>query len=85
MKRLYLLNIEDKKLKINIDLCINNILGIVNSQMILRYCLIDKRYRELCLIMKMVHEDMKPYGPIVTDKMKKMTNYSFNLMILVFL
>lgn len=62
MKRLYALRITDNKLNINIDLCINNILGIVNSQMIRTYCIMDRRYRELCLIMKMVHDDIKPYG-----------------------
>lgn len=62
MKRLYALRIEDNQLNISIDLCINNILGIVNSQMIRTYCLMDRRYRELCLIMKMVHEEIKPYG-----------------------
>ena len=62
MKRLYALRITDSKLNINIDLCINNILGIVNSQMIRTYCIMDRRYRELCLIMKMVHDDIMPYG-----------------------
>jgi len=62
MKRLYCLRITDKKLKINIDLCINNILGIVNSQMLRTYCLIDRRFQEMCLLLKMVHEDLKPFG-----------------------
>ena len=62
MKRLYCLRITDNKLKINIDLCINNILGIVNSQMLRTYCLIDRRFQEMCLLLKMVHEDLKPFG-----------------------
>lgn len=82
MKRLYALRITDDFLDIKIDMCINNVLGIVNSQMIRTYCLMDRRFHEMCLIMKMVHDEMKPYGRQIQ---KKLTNFSLNLMILVFL
>ena len=83
LKRLYILRISDLKYNgINLDICVNNILGIYNSRYIQTYCQLDERYHSLCRIVKRLHEAVKPYR---SNYMMKLTNYSFNLMILVYL
>ena len=41
MKKLHILRIQNKISKRFIDLCINNVLGVVNSMMIRTYCILD--------------------------------------------
>ena len=41
LRRIYLLHIHDKKLQLKIDLVINNILGLRNSEMVRTYCMLD--------------------------------------------
>ena len=56
LKRIYLLHIKDRVLSLNLDIVLNNILGIRNSEMIRTYCLLDQRYMNMCRLMKVVHE-----------------------------
>jgi|LauGreDrversion4_2_1035121.scaffolds.fasta_scaffold209454_2 hypothetical protein len=62
LKRLYILRVKDLRANIEIDLCVNNILGILNSELIRTYCLLDSRYHSMCRIMKYLHEMLEPYG-----------------------
>ena len=41
LKRIYLLHIHDRELQLRIDLVINNILGLRNSEMVRTYCMLD--------------------------------------------
>ena len=43
------------------DLVINNVLGVKNSEMVRAYCLLDQRYMKMCLLMKVVHETYRPF------------------------
>jgi len=82
LKRLFILRLEDRETGIKIDICVNNMLGLVNSEYIRRYCLLDSRYLSLCRVLKHLHETHRPYGE---QESLKMTNYSMNMMLLVFL
>lgn len=82
LKRLYILRLEDRESGIKIDICVNNLLGLVNSEYIKRYCQLDQRYLNLCRVMKHLHESYRPYGEQET---LKMTNYAMNMMLLVYL
>jgi len=53
---------EKDEERIRFDICINNVLGVLNSKMILTYCRMDTRYMNLCRIMKALHAIKKPYS-----------------------
>ena len=41
LKRIYLLHIHDRELQLRIDLVINNVLGLRNTEMVRTYCMLD--------------------------------------------
>jgi DNA polymerase sigma len=82
LKRLYILRVQDRESSVKIDICVNNMLGLVNSEYIKRYIQLDSRYLSLCRLMKHLHETHRPYGD---QESLKMTNYAMNMMILVYL
>ncbi|TNV81818.1 hypothetical protein FGO68_gene16187 [Halteria grandinella] len=81
LKRLYVLQMEDTVTKLKIDLCVNNLLGIVNSEFLATYCKLDTRYHSACRILKRIHTIYSPYK---YQPYSKLTNYCLNMMLLVF-
>ena len=77
--RIPIINYENTKSKIKIDICVNNILGYLNSKMLKIYSSIDPIVMKMGIIVKMW---AKEHDLINKDMM---TSYAFILLLIYFL
>lgn len=76
----YLLSIKDLKYsEVHIEIAINKVVDLYNSQLLRTYTLIDRRFHILSLILKDWNKKKFP------DKIKRMNSYSIVLMLIAFL
>ena len=52
LKFKYSITCEEKSLVIDVDMTVNKVLEIVNSDLIKTYCLMDDRFRKIALVLK---------------------------------
>jgi hypothetical protein len=74
-----LLSFHDEKYGIEIDISINKVLEIANSQLISAYSHFDQRFLKLALVLKSWNKQHFP------DRKKRLNSFSIILMLIAFL
>lgn len=69
----------DRWNQIEVDICVNKVLEVINSQLIGAYGSYDERFAELALYLKTWNKQR------FTDKMKRLNSFSIYLMLIGFL
>ena len=77
----YILRLHDSVSKIDIDVMVNKKLEILNSMLLLEYCLVDPRVRKVAQVLKVWS---KKSGSVYYRK-EQLNNYSLYLMLIAFM
>ena len=75
----FLLSFYDKVNRIDIDISLNKVLEIKNSELIQSYAAYDIRFIKLALVLKAWNKQQFP------DKMSRLNSFSIYLMLIAFL
>ena len=70
---------EIKNLVMDVDLTVNKVLEVLNSQLIQTYCLMDDRFRKVALVLKNWNKSLN------SDKHKRLNSFSIYLLLLAFM
>ena len=80
VRRSFKQNGEKRRLYIDVDLSINRNLEILNTTLILTYCLFDERYRKIAMVLKIWNRNLK-----VKNKWDRLNSFSMYLLLLAFM
>jgi len=76
-----LIKYEDAKTSMDVDLNVNNILGVYNSDLIYTYCMIDQRFHILGIFLKNWAKGVN----IIGGANGLLSSYALTLMLIAFL
>jgi len=71
--------LSEKNVEIDIDISINKLLEIQNSQLISSYAKLDRRFANLAVVLKMWNKSL------FSNKITRLNSYSLNLMLIAFM
>ena len=67
------------KIEIDVDILLNKLLEIRNSELVCQYCLVDERYRKVALVLKAWNRKLS------SDKNKRLNSFSIYMLLLAFM